>query len=62
MASTPTEPAHQVMVRVIDWNAEVRKSWGPEWNKPEIEYEFSNGRKFERRTGDAAIYGTSPDH
>lgn len=47
--------------RVIDWNAEVRKAWGPEWNKPEVEYEFSNGRKFERRTEDAAIYVGSPD-
>lgn len=47
--------------RVIDMNAEVRKIWGTEWNKPEVSYEFSNGRKFELRTGDAAIYITSPD-
>jgi hypothetical protein len=47
--------------RVIDLNAEVRRLWGPEWNKPEIAYEFSNGRKFELRTEDAAIYATSPD-
>lgn len=47
--------------RVIDMNAEVRKIWGSEWNKPEISYEFSNGRKFELRTEDAAIYSTSPD-
>lgn len=47
--------------RTIDMNAEVRKIWGPEWNKPEITYEFSNGRKFEQRTEDAAIYVTSPD-
>ncbi len=32
----------------------------PEWNKPEISYEFGK-RKFELRTGDASIYSTSPD-
>ena len=47
--------------RTIDVSAEIRKVWGKDWNKPEVEYEFSNGRKFERRTGDAAIYETSPD-
>lgn len=48
--------------RTIDWNSEVRKAWGQEWNRAETEYEFSNGRKFERRTDQAAIYATSPDH
>lgn len=47
--------------RVIDMNAEARKAWGQEYNKPETAYEFSNGRKFELRTEDAAIYATSPD-
>jgi hypothetical protein len=47
--------------RVIDMNAEARKAWGPEWNKPEIAYEWSNGKKHELRTEDAAIYATSPD-
>lgn len=47
--------------RVIDLNAEIKKVWGPEWNRAETAYEFSNGRKFELRTGDAAIYETSPD-
>ena len=50
-----------VVSREIDMNAEVRKIWGPEWNKPELAYEFSNGRKRYLRTGDAAIYATSPD-
>lgn len=45
----------------LDWNALVKEHWGPEWNAPEISYEFSNGRKFKLRTGDAAIYETSPD-
>ena len=47
--------------KVIDWNAEVKKVWGPEYNRPEVSYEFSNGRKFELKTEDAAIYVTSPD-
>ena len=55
----PTEP--QVTHSSFRLDAEVRRIWGPEWNKPEVEYEFSNGRKFERRTEDAAIYSTSPD-
>jgi hypothetical protein len=51
-----------VTVSSWSWNAEVKKVWGPEWNKPELEYEFSNGRKFYRRTEESAIYATSPDH
>jgi len=43
---------NQVTTREIDLNAEVRRLWGAEWNKPEVEYEFSNGRTFERRTED----------
>lgn len=50
-----------VVVRTLQFDAEVKKIVGPDWNKPEVEYEFSNGRKFTRRTGDAAIYATSPD-
>jgi len=46
---------------VLDMSAEAKKIWGPDWNKPEVAYEFSNGRKFHLRTGDAAIYETSPD-
>lgn len=47
--------------RDIALSAEIKKIWGKKWNQPEVEYEFSNGRKFERRTGDAAIYDSSPD-
>ena len=57
MAESRTE----VNFRTIDLSAEVKKIWGPKWNAPEVSYEFSNGRKFERRTEDAAIYETSPD-
>ena len=48
-------------VKTVNLTAEIRKIWGPEWNAPESSYEFSNGRKFVLRTGDAAIYATSPD-
>ena len=61
MSATPTEPSHDPTFREINLSAEVKKIWGVKWNAPEVEYEFSNGRKFERRTGDAAIYETSPD-
>lgn len=52
----------EVVFRTIDMSAEAKKAWGPKWNAPEKEYEFSNGRTFERQTGDCAIYATSPDH
>lgn len=55
MAATPTEEAHDVTGKTINWNAEVRKIWGSEWNKPEIEYEFT-GRTFTRRTNEAGPY------
>ena len=47
--------------KVLDLSAEVKKIWGPKWSSAEPAYEFSNGRKFELRTGDAAIYASSPD-
>ena len=57
-----TEPSHDPKFREINMSAEVRKAWGPAWNEPELAYEFANGeRKFKLRTGDAAIYITSPD-
>jgi hypothetical protein len=55
------EDSHQPTFRTIDMSAEARKAWGPKWNAPEVSYEFSNGRKFHLRTGDAAIYETSPE-
>ena len=54
-------PETPVVFKEINLSAEIKKMWGPEWGKPEISYEFSSGRKFELRTGDAAIYETSPD-
>lgn len=50
-----------VKFRVIDMAAEAKKIWGPEWNAPEVAYEWSNGKKHYLRTGDAAVYATSPD-
>lgn len=60
MSATPTEPSHDPTFREIDLSAEVKKIWGVEWNKPSPAYVFSNDRKFELRTEDAAIYVTSP--
>lgn len=60
MAATPTEPAHDTGTREIDVNAEVRKIYGAKWNAPEVAYRFGD-REFVLRTGDAAIYASSPD-
>ena len=61
MTTTNDQFPRDPKFRVIDLSAEVKKMLGPKWNAPEVSYEFSNGRKFELRTGDAAIYSTSPD-
>lgn len=53
---------HEPVFREVNLAAETKKAWGPKFNAPELEYEFSNGKKFYRRTGDAAIYASSPDH
>lgn len=55
------EKPNVVNFRQINLGAEIKKIWGPEWNAAEPSYEFSNGRKFTLRTGDAAIYASSPD-
>jgi hypothetical protein len=57
----PTEPENKPVFREINLSAEIKKIYGAKWNSPEPAYEFSSGRKFELRTGDAAIYETSPD-
>lgn len=61
MANNNGARESDVVTRELDWNALVKKTWGAEWNKPELEYVFSGDRKFYRRTGDAAIYSSSPD-
>lgn len=57
----PENYESDVVFRELNLSAEIKKMWGPKWNAPEPAYEFSNGRKFELRTGDAAIYASSPD-
>ncbi len=37
----------QVRFRQLSWEEMCRKAWGKEWNKPEVAYEFSSGRKFD---------------
>ena len=54
MAATPTEEAHDVIMREVNLSAEIKKIWGPKWNAPETSYVFGD-RKFTLRTGDAAI-------
>lgn len=54
------EPKHAPTFRTIDLSAEIKKIWGPKFNEPEVAYEFGD-RKFTLRTGDAAIYASSPD-
>lgn len=47
----------RVRTRTLSWEEIVRKSWGKEWNKPEVVYEFSSGRKYESTDNtDSGIY------
>ncbi len=35
----------------------AQKAWGKDWNKPDVVYEFSNGKKYESTDmTDAGIY------
>ena len=46
--------------RSISFAALVRKSWGDEWGKKDIAYEFSGGRKFDVSEPNGGPYtGTS---
>ena len=56
-----TEQKHDPVFRTVNLAAETKKIWGKEWGQPEVEYEFSNDRKFTRQTGDCAVYASSPD-
>ena len=60
MAGTPTEENHDPKFRVIDLGAEAKAMMGPKWSAPEVAYVFGK-REFVLRTGDAAIYESSPD-
>lgn len=57
----PNNNESDAKFREINLSAEIKKMWGPEWNAPEVAYEWSNGKKHYLKTGDAAIYETSPD-
>ena len=46
MAATPTEVDHKVTTRAVSLTEEMKKVLGKKWQEPEVEYEFSNGRKF----------------
>ncbi len=43
----PLENTKPVTTRVLNWGAEVRKAWGDEYQKPDVAYEWSNGKKHE---------------
>lgn len=43
--------------RVIHIGAEIKKQWGAEWSRPDVAYEFSNGRKFDSTdSSESGIY------
>lgn len=44
------EEGYPVTTREIDLNAWIRKSYGKDWNAPELQYKFSNGREIKMRT------------
>lgn len=37
----------KVTTRSYSFRSEVLKKWGPEYNKPDVAYRFSNGRTFD---------------
>ncbi len=41
------ENSKPVTTRILNWGAEVRKAWGDEYQKPDVAYEWSNGKKHE---------------
>lgn len=56
MANNMTQ-SRPVTVRHDTALARVRKAWGPEYDKSDVVYEFSNGRKFESSDrGTTGIY------
>ena len=59
--AAPEDKPNIVNFRTVDLGAEAKRKWGSKWSAPEPSYEFSNGKKFNLRTGDASIYASSPD-
>ena len=48
---------NRVQTRTLSWKEIVERTWGKEWNEPEVVYQFSDGREF-RSTDktDSGIY------
>lgn len=50
-----TDNYDQVNFRRVNLAAKIKETWGAEWSKPDIGYQFSNGRQFyntdKRETG-----------
>ena len=55
--TNPTTPP--VTVKLISAQALVAKVEGEDYKKPEVAYEFSNGRKFNDSGSNGAFYATS---
>lgn len=47
MERIPPTLGYKVSSRTDSWEQRVIKEWGSEYRKPDIAYEFSNGRKFD---------------
>lgn len=47
MANIPSNLGFPVTTRTYSWADEVQRQWGPEWARPDVAYEMSNGRKFD---------------
>lgn len=53
----PNDNEQQVQFRTLSWEEIVKKAWGKEWNKPDVAYEFSSGRKYDSTDStDSGIY------
>jgi hypothetical protein len=53
-------PIKPPIFRTVDWGAISRKAWGEDYHKPDIAYEFSNGRRFNDSAPNGGPYtGTS---
>lgn len=48
-----------VVTKPLDYAQLVRQLWGDQYNKSEVAYEFSNGRKFEDSGSNGGPYEQS---
>lgn len=42
-----TTPSPKVSTRTFSWLDQCIRTWGKDWNKHEVVYQFSNNRTFE---------------